>query len=170
MSIMKHAAGTAECTARHVARALACLVLFHWLAAIAEPRPAPYGGGADHYSDTRLAIRESRWTQAQDALQRLAREMPQMTQDAEYHNLMGYSLRRQNPANLERSIDHYLTALRLDPSHVQAREYLGEAYLMQGREDLAREQLRAIEDLCKSRTCEEWRDLDRAIEAYRARR
>jgi hypothetical protein len=41
---------------------------------------------------------------------------------------------------------------------------------MQGREDLAREQLRAIEDLCKSRTCEEWRDLDRAIEAYRARR
>jgi|GEM_PF-846893 len=167
---MTQPAAKAGCAGRHAAWALACLVLFPWQAATAEPRPEAYGGVADHYSDTRLAIRESRWTQAQDALQRLARDMPQMTQDAEYHNLMGYSLRRQSPANLERSIDHYLIALRLDPSHVQAREYLGEAYLLQGREDLAREQLRAIEDLCKSRTCEEWRDLDRAIEAYRARR
>ena len=167
---MKHGAGAGDYTGRHIARALACLVLFSSLVAMAEPRPAPFGSGADHYGDTRLAIREARWAQALDALQRLVREMPQTAQDAEYHNLMGYALRRQSPANVERSIEHYLTALRLDPSHVQAREYLGEAYLMQGREDLAREQLRAIEDLCRSRTCEEWVDLNRAIEAHRARR
>lgn len=167
---MKLAAAATACTARHIARALVCLAIFSSLVATAEPRPAPFGSGAAPYGDTRLAIRETRWEQALDALQRLAREMPQTTQDAEYHNLMGYALRRQSRANVERSIEHYLTALRLDPSHVQAREYLGEAYLMQGREDLAREQLRAIEDLCRGRTCEEWIDLDRAMEAHRTRR
>lgn len=167
---MKQAPTAAGRTGRHAARALACLVLFSWLVATAEPRPEPYAAGADHFSDSREAIRAARWSQALEALQRLAREMPQMTQDAEYHNLTGYVLRRQSPANLERSIEHYLTALRLDPAHVQAREYLGQAYLQQGREDLARDQLRVIEDLCRGRTCEEWRDLDRALEAYRARR
>ena len=167
---MKQPAAPTGRAGRHAVRVLACLVLFPWLLATAEPRPAPYAAGADHFSDSREAIRAARWAQALDALQRLAREMPQMTQDAEYHNLMGYALRQQSPANLERSIEHYRTALRLDPSHVQAREYLGQAYLLQGREDLARDQLRAIEDLCKGRSCEEWRDLDRALEAHRARR
>jgi len=145
-------------------RSLAGLVLSQCLGAAAEPRPAPYEAGADHYGDTRQAIRNAQWPQALGTLQRLAREMPQTTQEAEYHNLMGYTLRQQSPANLALSIDHYRQALRLDPAHVQAREYLGQAYLLQGRKDLAREQLRAIEDWCKGRLCAEWQDLHRAIE------
>jgi len=43
------------------------------------------------------------------------------------------------------------------------REYLGEAYVIKGRLDLAREQLQRIESICGS-TCEEYRDLAEAIQ------
>ena len=42
------------------------------------------------------------------------------------------------------------------------REYLGEAYVIKGRLDLAKEQLGKIEALC-GRGCEEYRDLADAI-------
>jgi hypothetical protein len=42
------------------------------------------------------------------------------------------------------------------------REYLGEAYVIKGRLDLAQEQLQHIKSICGS-TCEEYQDLAEAI-------
>lgn len=151
--------------APRVRLAFGALLLLHCLSVLSEPRPEPYGAGADQFSETRQALRSQQWLQALDALRQLTREMPEITDDAEFHNLMGYALRQASPSNLGVAVDHYQQALRLDPAHVQAREYLGQAYLMQGRQDLAREQLQAIERLCKGQDCQAWRDLHQAIQA-----
>jgi hypothetical protein len=43
------------------------------------------------------------------------------------------------------------------------REYLGEAYVIQGKIDLAQDQLATIQKLCGSTECEEYEDLSAAI-------
>jgi hypothetical protein len=59
----------------------------------------------------------------------------------------------------------YITRkLGMDPQYAQVREYLGEAYVIQGKLNLAREQLQVIQTLCGTE-CEEYRDLSEAIEA-----
>jgi len=45
------------------------------------------------------------------------------------------------------------------------REYLGEAWLIKGRPDLAKAQLKTIATLCGQR-CEEYRDLEAAINGH----
>jgi hypothetical protein len=60
---------------------------------------------------------------------------------------------------------HYTEALRLDPRHRAAHEYIGEAYLMVGDLSRAREHLAALDKLCFF-PCSEHRDLKRAIEEY----
>lgn len=161
---MKPITTGAERVTRRIGQTFMGLLLFQCLAAMAEPRPAPYEAGADHYTAARQALQDTLWPQALSALQQLAHEMPQITDDAEFHNLMGYTLRQLSPARLGAAIDHYQQALRIDPAHVQAREYLGQAYLKQDREDLAREQLQIIERLCGGQDCKEWRDLSQAIQ------
>ena len=54
-------------------------------------------------------------------------------------------------------------SVQLDPNYAQVREYLGEAYVIKGRPDLAREQLGVIEKLCGGTSCEEYEDLQAAI-------
>jgi hypothetical protein len=48
------------------------------------------------------------------------------------------------------------------------REYLGEAYVIQGKFDLAKDQLSTIEKLCGSRECEYYEDLAGALEKAHA--
>ena len=53
--------------------------------------------------------------------------------------------------------------MALDPKYPKVREYLGEAYMLKGRPDLARQQLLVIQSLCGT-GCEEYRDLAAAID------
>ena len=50
----------------------------------------------------------------------------------------------------------------MDPNYAQVREYLGEAYALQGKLDLARQQLETIAKICGSTECEEYEDLSDA--------
>lgn len=75
-------------------------------------------------------------------------------------NYRGFATRKLG--RTDEGIGYYLRAVRLDPHYAQVREYLGEAYVLKGRLDLAREQLQAIESLCGIR-CEEYEDLADAI-------
>ena len=45
----------------------------------------------------------------------------------------------------------------------KVREYLGEAYVVKGRLDLAQEQLQQIKSICGNTACEEYQDLAEAI-------
>lgn len=162
MNTVSHTMADAVQAARAVCL---CLVLLATAATQAEPRPEAYGSVPDHYANVRDALQARQWSTALDALQRLAREMPPVTDEAEFHNLTGFALRQHDASRLAAAIDHYQLALRIDPAHVQAREYLGQAYLMQGRMDLAQQQLQHIEHHCQGRSCEAWQDLNTAIEA-----
>ncbi|WP_425493289.1 tetratricopeptide repeat protein [Microvirga zambiensis] len=76
-------------------------------------------------------------------------------------NYRGYVTRKLG--RTEEGIGYYLKSVALDPRYAQVREYLGEAYVVQGKVDLAREQLQVIQTLCGTE-CEEYRDLAEAIE------
>jgi DNA-binding SARP family transcriptional activator len=60
---------------------------------------------------------------------------------------------------------HYNEALRIDPKHKGAHEYLGEAYLMVGNVAKAKEHLAQLDKLCFF-GCSEYSDLKKAIAAY----
>jgi Flp pilus assembly protein TadD len=75
-------------------------------------------------------------------------------------NYRGYATRKLG--RTDEGIGYYLQSVKLDPQYAQVREYLGEAYVVKGRLDLAQEQLQQIKSICGS-TCEEYRDLAEAI-------
>ncbi len=72
-----------------------------------------------------------------------------------------------NP-NMDLVFKHYTEALRLDPQHRGAHEYIGEAYLMVNNVAKAREHLATLDRLCTF-GCEEFTDLKKAIADYEAR-
>ena len=59
----------------------------------------------------------------------------------------------------------YLKALRIQPNHLGANEYLGELYVMTGQMSKAKARLAAIAKICGNTSCEEYGDLYRAIAA-----
>jgi Flp pilus assembly protein TadD len=77
-------------------------------------------------------------------------------------NYRGYITRKLG--RTDEGIAYYLKSVALDPQYAQVREYLGEAYVTQGKVDLAKEQLQVIETLCGT-GCEEYQDLAAAIDA-----
>jgi hypothetical protein len=63
---------------------------------------------------------------------------------------------------------HYNEALRIDSKHRGAHEYIGEAYLMVGNVEKAREHLGQLDKLCFF-GCSEYSDLKKAISTYEAK-
>ena len=85
--------------------------------------------------------------------------------NANYHNLYAYSLRKGPNPDMNLVFKHYNEALRLDPKHKGAHEYIGEAYLMVGNVAKAKEHLAQLDKLCFF-SCQEHTDLQAAIAAY----
>ena len=76
-------------------------------------------------------------------------------------NYRGYATRKLG--RTDEGIGYYLKSVALDPNYAQVREYLGEAYVIQGKFELAKEQLTAIKAICGSNSCDEYDDLERAL-------
>ena len=108
------------------------------------------------------AIAAKNWAQAQAVLRDAVARDPGK---AEYHNLYAYSIRMgANPA-MDLVFRHYNEALRLDPRHRGAHEYLGEAYLMTGNLAKAKEHLAELDKLCFF-GCDEFTKLKKSIADY----
>jgi len=88
--------------------------------------------------------------------------------NADLHNLYAYSLRKGVNPDMELVFKHYQEALRLDPKHRGAQEYIGEAYLMVDNPTKAKEHLAALDKLCFF-GCSEYNELKKAIAAYEAK-
>lgn len=108
------------------------------------------------------AIAKKDWAAAQATLKKALEDN---ANNADYHNLYAYSVRKSANPNMEVVFRHYGEALRLDPKHRGAHEYIGEAYLMVNNLPKAKEHLAALDKLCFF-GCEEYRDLKTAIAAY----
>jgi Flp pilus assembly protein TadD len=113
----------------------------------------------------REAIEKKDWRKALAELNVAAKEEPR---NADVHNLLGYSYRKQAQPNLAKAFEHYNTALKLDPKHKGAHEYIGEAYLMDKKPAEAEKHLALLEKICGNKTCEEYADLAGAIAKYKA--
>jgi len=86
--------------------------------------------------------------------------------NADIQNYLGFAYR--NDGQLDISFKHYEQALKIDPRHRGAHEYIGEAYLMTGNLAKAEEHLAALKRACPA-VCEEYDDLSKKIADYRAR-
>ena len=86
--------------------------------------------------------------------------------EADIHNLIGYASRKLG--RYDQAYAAYETALQLDPGHKGALEYQGELFLTLGRLDAAKANLARLDDLCWF-SCEEERELERAIADYEAK-
>jgi Flp pilus assembly protein TadD len=119
---------------------------------------------SERLGNARDAIKAKKWPQALAELQIAAREEPR---NADVHNLLGYTYRKQATPNLAKAFEHYNTALTLDPKHKGAHEYIGEAYLMDKKPEQADKHLASLEQICGNKTCEEYADLAAAIAKYK---
>lgn len=110
------------------------------------------------------AIHGKNWPAAITELNGVVKEEPR---NADAHNLLAYSYRKQDRPDLPRAFEHYRTALKLNPNHKGAHEYIGEAYLMDKKPAEAEKHLVELQRICGNKTCEEYRDLANALAKYK---
>jgi len=89
--------------------------------------------------------------------------------NANYHNLYAYSIRKGATPDMNLVFKHYNEALRIDPQHRGAHEYIGEAYLMVNNLAKAKEHLSQLDKLCFF-PCVEYTDLKKAIAEHENKR
>ena len=116
----------------------------------------------DKLTPARTLIEQKKWAAAVDELKKVNDPA-----SAEWNNLMGYSLRKADPANAPEAEKFYNEALRIEPRHRGALEYSGELYLMTGNLAKAEERLAALDKACFL-PCEEYKDLKNAVARYKA--
>ena len=100
-------------------------------------------------------------------LKKLTKREDLGTRRADIYNLLGFSYRKLDNPELDKSFAAYMMALELDPEHVGAHEYLGELYLMRDQKDEALKMLSKLESLV-GKNAEEYKDLLKAIENYQS--
>jgi Flp pilus assembly protein TadD len=109
------------------------------------------------YEQGKLLATESEYDWAIEVLSLVTKQ-----DDAKVLNYIGYSHRKAG--RLETGIEVYKKALILDPNYVQARAYLGEAYVLAGKKELAMAELAEIKTRCGT-DCSEYKELDKALSA-----
>lgn len=134
--------------------ALMCLIApCSFAADVSGPSPA----GSD-LGNAKAQIDKKDWPGAISTLEKYVKANPN---DADGYNLLGYSLR--NAKRYPEAIFNYKEALRIDPQHRGAHEYLGVAYVQTKKIAKAKELLASLEKICGLK-CEEYVDLKKAID------
>lgn len=143
---------------------------FCWL-----PGTASAAGGGDSapsesprdpaIAQAQQAIQAKDWTRAATLMREALAGHPD---NADYHNLYAYALRKGPNPDMKVVFRHYEEALRIDPKHRNAHEYIGEAYLQVGNLAKAKEHLAALDSLCFL-PCEQYTELKKAIAGYEAK-
>jgi tetratricopeptide (TPR) repeat protein len=103
-------------------------------------------------------VKRKEWSPAVQVLEGFTRSNPG---SADGFNLLGYSYR--NLKRIDEALSAYNKALKLDPVHKGAHEYIGIAFIQLGQLDKAKEHLVALDKICTF-GCEEYRDLKKAYE------
>ena len=152
-----------------IARTLAAIVLLAGAAAVLPAWDAVAAGSSSNTSSQsdqrdlergKQAIEAQDWERAASHLERAARSDPR---NADVFNLLAYSYRHLD--RIDDAFVYYGRALDLDPRHLGAHEYIGEAYLIVGDLAKAEQHLATLNDICAS--CEETEELAEAIAQFK---
>lgn len=116
------------------------------------------------YEAAEKAVKAGDFKRAIGLLEPMYKAQPK---NADVLNMLGYSHRKLG--EIDKAMAYYTAALKEDPKHRGAHEYLGELYLMMGNLAKAEEHLAKLDDLCFF-GCAEYTDLKNAIAAYKAKK
>jgi len=116
------------------------------------------------YANGKKALDQGDYKAAVGYFSRAAEREPD---NASVRNELGYAYRKSG--NLELAFKHYGEALRLDPKHRGAHEYIGETYLLVNNLPKAEEHLAQLDKLCFL-PCEEYTELKQAIQEYKQKK
>ena len=114
------------------------------------------------YVAGKKAVESQDW---KTAIELLSKAMKTVSNNSEAHNLLGYAYRKTG--NFSASFAQYDQALKIDPANRHAHEYIGEAYLLTNNLPKAEQHLTELQKLCSPIPCEEYKELKRAVDAYR---
>ena len=129
------------------------------------------GGGADtpaakpadpNYTRAKAMIEARDYANALPLLQQVVTKDPR---NADAYHRMGFATRKSG--NASGSLQYYQQALAIDPRHLGAHEYIGEAYLMLDQPAQAEQHLARLDSLCVF-GCAEYRLLKTAVANYKA--
>jgi len=115
------------------------------------------------YAGGKKAVETKDWS---SAIRLLSSAALRDTRNADIQNYLGYAYR--NSGQFDLAFKHYERALKLNPRHRGAHEYIGEAYLIVNNLPRAEEHLAALQKICLL-PCEEYEDLKKKIGEYQAR-
>ena len=147
-------------------RLIASLLFFSfqaWSADTAPTQPATKSV-AEILLPARNAIKAGNYEKAIDLLTEADQK-----KSADWHNLMGYSLRKKTAPNLNEAEKFYLSALNLDANHRGALEYYGELLLLKNDLAGAEKMLARLDKACRF-GCEEFQDLKESIKQYKTKK
>jgi tetratricopeptide (TPR) repeat protein len=99
----------------------------------------------------------------ESAIDRLHNVLDEDPDNPDIMSLLGFSYRKTQ--NYEDALTFYQWALRVEPEHRGANEYLGELYLETNQFDKAIRQLEILDSLCTF-NCKEYSTLKKAIDSY----
>ena len=125
------------------------------------PISAPEGNPQQDLTKAIEFINAEKYERAITLLKRVDRQVPQ---NADVLNYLGYSYRKSG--DQERGLLYYQKALRINPTHPGANEYLGELYLEMNDLPKAQERLDVLASSCND--CTELHTLQNSIDAYKA--
>lgn len=115
-----------------------------------------------NYLEGKKALESQEWKKAIDLLSKAVQAVPN---HSDAHNLLGYAYRKTG--RFDASFVQYNEALKLDPMNKHAHEYIGEAYLLTDNLSKAEQHLAELQRICSPIPCEEYKELKRAVDAYK---
>jgi Flp pilus assembly protein TadD len=113
------------------------------------------------FANAKAAIDRKDYAGAIASLNRVTQSEPR---NAEAWNLLGFATRKSG--NPRGSLVHYQKAIDVDPKHLGAHEYMGEAYLMLDDLPNAEVLLKRLDSFCTF-GCQEHKMLKSAIDNYK---
>jgi tetratricopeptide (TPR) repeat protein len=132
----------------------------------------PAASEGDDYAEGAAAFEREDWPAV---IEHMTRAVEQRPWHDDAYNLMGFAYRKLG--DYDKALQSYDWALKLNPHHRGALEYLGEAYLELDQPEAAKGMLERLEVECRrvvpagtdgrwQADCEEWRELSDAYDAY----
>jgi tetratricopeptide (TPR) repeat protein len=112
------------------------------------------------YADAKQLVKDKKFSEAAVMLEGILKDSKNAN-NPDILNDYGYSLRKLK--QYEKAEKYYLAALKINPNHTGANEYLGELYLETQRPELAKKRLEVL----KNCNCDEFKLLKANIDRYK---